>query len=111
MGYVVRVRVAIVVIGLVVEAGLVACGAPSAPALPQASESSSPAPSAHGSAQAGPRADLPSCAILAKTCHARDKDSEKAHECHVLGHRSTTNDACEAKRVECLAACAGDGGS
>ncbi|MBS2012557.1 MAG: hypothetical protein JST00_06710 [Deltaproteobacteria bacterium] len=109
-------RSAIVAIGLLAVSGVVACGAPTPPpappaTAPPATEASSTAPSAHGAAHGGPRAELPACAVLAKTCHARDKDSEKAHECHLLGHRSTSNDACEAKRAECLATCGtGDGG-
>ena len=69
--------------------------------------SSRPAESHHGA-----HPDFPACATLAKTCHAHDKDGEKAHECHVLGHRAPSNEECEAKRVECLAICgAGDGGA
>lgn len=89
---------------------------------PQASEpaATSPGTAGHdgggghhgGAGPHGAHADFPACAVLAKTCHSHDKDSDKAHACHVLGHSAPSNEECEAKRAECLAICAGaDGGT
>ena len=76
---------------------LVACGGSTPAAAPE---------------QHGHHPDYPACATLAKTCHAHDKDSDKAHACHVLGHSAPSNEECEAKRAECLAVCSGaDGGA
>ena len=87
---------------------VVACGAPT----PAASTEPAPLPAAHsGPGHHGQHPDFPACAVLAKTCHAHDKDSDKAHACHVLGHSAPSNEECEAKRAECLATCAGDGGA
>jgi hypothetical protein len=67
-------------------------------------------PEHHG--KHGEHPDFPACAVLAKTCHAHDKDSEEAHACHVLGHSAPSNDECESKRTDCMAICGGaDAGS
>lgn len=49
------------------------------------------------------------CRLLAKMCHSRDKSSEAAHACHVLGHQAPSEEQCEAKRSECVIACGGSG--
>lgn len=87
---------------------LIACGG----AAPAASPEPAPAPAAHsGPGHHAHHPDFPACAVLAKTCHPHDKDSDKAHACHVLGHNAPSNEECEAKRAECLAICGGaDGG-
>lgn len=86
-----------------------ACGASPTPA---ASPDPAPAPAAHGSpGHHGQHPDFPACAVLAKTCHAHDKDSDRAHACHMLGHSAPSNEECEAKRAECLGICGSDGGT
>jgi hypothetical protein len=48
----------------------------------------------------------PECQELSMRCHAFDMGSGVAHECHELGHSSSsTAEMCTAKRAECLAAC------
>lgn len=92
---------------------LVACGGstPAASSDPSAVPASSSQSGAHQGAGHAAHADFPACTTLAKTCHAHDKDSDKAHACHVLGHSASSNEECEAKRAECLAICGGDGGA
>ncbi len=82
----------------------IACGppvaAPPAAAAPESSTSKGPV-----SASSAPES---TCALLARACHGHDKDGTVQHDCHMLGHHETDAAACEAKRAECLAACAGD---
>jgi hypothetical protein len=93
----------------------VAC-ASSPPSPPASSEPASTMPAASAQNGKAPHepghntSEAPICKLLAHACHPHDKDSEKAHACHVLGHRASTNEECEAKRVECLTACVGDAG-
>ena len=89
---------------------VLACGGSTPAASPEPAPATAPA--AHsGPGHHGHHPDFPACAVLAKTCHAHDKDSDKAHACHVLGHSAPSNEECEAKRAECLATCGGDGGA
>ena len=91
---------------------LLACGGSTPAASPEPAPSQAPTSPAHsGAGHHGHHPDFPACATLAKTCHAHDKDSDKAHACHVLGHSAPSNEECEAKRAECLAICGGDGGA
>ncbi len=66
---------------------------------------------AHGRGRGPEPSNAPACRLLATTCHAHDKESDKAHSCHVLGHTASSNDECEAKRTECMAVCGTDGGT
>lgn len=53
-----------------------------------------------------PSAEHPTCKALASACHARDSQSETAHECHLFFHDSAnTEEQCQAKRAECASAC------
>ena len=86
---------------------IVACGGSTPVASPEPA-----APAAHsGPGHHGDHPDFPACTVLAKTCHAHDKDSDQAHACHALGHSAPSNEECEAKRAECLAICGSDGGA
>jgi hypothetical protein len=61
---------------------------------------------AHGAGHHGPPANGPACAELATKCHGRDEQGGVPRECHLLGHSpKATNEQCEARRAECLAAC------
>lgn len=97
---------------------LVACGQ-SAP--PPTDPSAAPPPqqgqgqggghgpgNSHGDRKQHAHPDFPACAVLAKACHAHDKESDKAHTCHRLGHSAPSNEECEAKRSECVAVCGGE---
>lgn len=96
---------------VVVLGALVACaGAGTERASP--APAPAPAPETSGRHGGGHHPDFPACAWLAKACHPHDKESEKAHACHVLGHRAPSNEACEAERAACLVPCGGaDGGT
>ena len=98
---------------ILIFAGLMLVAA-CAGSTPAASPEPAPPPAAHsgpGAGHHGHHPDFPACAVLAKTCHAHDKDSDQAHACHALGHSAPSNEECEAKRAECLAICGGDGGA
>lgn len=48
----------------------------------------------------------PTCNEIAKTCHSHDDHGGLPRECHQLGHNPrSTNDQCEARKAECMAAC------
>lgn len=80
-----------------------------ASAAPSSTTSSAASASAPASAHAAPPTPSSACAFLARTCHSHDKASEKAHACHKLGHAAASEQECEAKRAECVAACSGPG--
>jgi hypothetical protein len=90
---------------------LFACGGSTPAASPEPAGAPAPAASHGAPGHHGHHPDFPACTVLAKTCHTHDKDSDKAHACHVLGHSAPSNEECEAKRAECLAICGGDGGA
>lgn len=75
-----------IVAGIVVVVVVAACGGASKPA-----------------AMSG--AVTPSCEALAKACHAHAEQSAVARECHELGHTAPSEDACAARKAECLTAC------
>ncbi len=54
-----------------------------------------------------PTGDAPTCLFLARKCHPYDAASPTAHACHELGHTSTNDAECQAKKAECVAACGG----
>ena len=91
---------------LVVSAGAlfvcIACGPPLA--APPAAARESATSEGPVSASSAPES---TCALLARACHGHDKDGTVQHDCHMLGHHETDPVACEAKRAECIAACAG----
>ena len=51
--------------------------------------------------------DAPTCRELARKCHPYDAASHTAHECHELGHASSNEAECQAKKTACIAACGG----
>lgn len=55
---------------------------------------------------------FPSCEEISLACHNVDvaSDGGPGEECHVLSHVSRTEEACAAKKTECLTYCSGDGG-
>ncbi|MDX2054505.1 MAG: hypothetical protein SFV15_19040 [Polyangiaceae bacterium] len=64
------------------------------------------AASAAPSTASPPGQPLQSCKEMASACHARDKESATAHECHIFFHSSeNTEEQCQAKRAECAKAC------
>lgn len=88
---------------LVAALSLLACGSSAQPA-----PANSPPQGHHPSSGVPQQANAsPSCRELARTCHAHDKDSEKAHACHVLGHTAPSEAECAARREECLSECGG----
>lgn len=46
-----------------------------------------------------------SCEELAKACHPHEEHTPLAKECHELGHKAPSEEACAARKTECLAAC------
>lgn len=94
---------------LVQAAVLLACGGRSPPPAATTSSPESQHHPAQGTHHGAPHeaAAAPSCRELATTCHAHDKDSEKAHACHVLGHKAANEEECAARREECLTECGG----
>ena len=80
-----------------------ACGASSTTPNPiDSSAASSPGAAPSIATSAAPES---ACALLARTCHSRDKDGAVQHACHMLGHHGKDPAQCEAKRAECLTAC------
>lgn len=61
------------------------------------------------STESQPNPSGQSCKEMASACHARDKESATAHDCHVFFHSSeNTEEQCQAKRAECAKACSLD---
>jgi hypothetical protein len=67
-------------------ASLLACGSDSPPETP-----------------AG--ASFASCKAIVDACHDVDEGVGPVHECHDLSHEATTDEACAARRTECVATC------
>lgn len=59
-------------------------------------------PSTHAS-------EASACAEIARACHPHESHSSLASECHHLGHKAASEEACEARKQECLAACPAGG--
>lgn len=95
-------------LSIVMAAAFVAGCAARPSAAPEPTNAPPPHHGGPGEHAHGPEA--PACKVLARTCHAHDKESEQAHACHVLGHAAKSDEECEAKRAECLAVCGGDAG-
>jgi hypothetical protein len=69
-------------------------GCASSPASSEAQPTSTAAPA------------RPVCDEIAKICHSHDEHGGLPRDCHLMGHNPrTTNEQCEAKKAECLAAC------
>lgn len=53
---------------------------------------------------------FPSCEAIIDACHYVDVGEGEIHACHDLAHDSTSEEACAARKDECLALCASDAG-
>lgn len=58
-------------------------------------------------------ASFASCKAIVDACHEVDEGTGPVHECHDLSHEASTDEACAARKTECVAICtsAGDAGT
>lgn len=50
-------------------------------------------------------ASFASCKAIVDACHDVDEGVGPVHECHDLSHEATTDEACAARKTECVATC------
>lgn len=48
---------------------------------------------------------FPSCEAIKEACHPLDVGAGPIHDCHEVAHESTSDEACAAKKDECLRTC------
>jgi hypothetical protein len=62
---------------------------------------------AHDHATDDPSAvPYPSCRAITEACHELDVGTGPIHDCHDVGHDSTSDAPCAARKDECLKICA-----
>lgn len=49
--------------------------------------------------------DFPSCQAIIDACHPLDVGEGPIHDCHDVAHDATSDQACAAKKAECLKTC------
>lgn len=59
----------------------------------------------------GHTSPYPSCSAITQACHKFDIGEGAIHACHELGHDSTSDEPCAAKKAECLALCVDEAGT
>lgn len=60
--------------------------------------------------EGGHTSPYPSCNAITQACHEFDVGEGPVHDCHELGHDSTSDEPCAAKKDACLALCVAEGG-
>lgn len=59
----------------------------------------------------GHTSPYPSCNAITQACHEFDVGEGEIHDCHEVGHDSTSDEPCAAVKAKCLALCVAEAGT
>lgn len=59
----------------------------------------------------GHTSPYPSCNAITQACHQFDVGEGEIHDCHEVGHDSTSDEPCAAVKAKCLALCVEEAGT